>query len=61
MAMENPATIQADGVEAMEFQDRVEQFKASGVPQITINFCAGAVVWAVPEVNLLDKTQRIAA
>jgi glutaredoxin-like protein len=58
MAMENPAMIRAEGVEATEFQAVAEQFNVSGVPQTTINSGAGTVVGAVPEANLLAEIQR---
>jgi len=58
MAMENPAMIRAEGVEATEFPDLASQFHVQGVPQTVINSGAGTVVGAVPEQNLLDAIQR---
>jgi glutaredoxin-like protein len=61
MAMENPAMIRAEGIEAMEFQDLASRFNVSGVPQTTINNGAGMVVGAVPEKSLLMEIQRVIA
>jgi glutaredoxin-like protein len=61
MAMENPAMIRAEGIEATEFQELAESFNVSGVPQTTINSGRGVVVGAVPEAGLLAEIQRIAA
>jgi hypothetical protein len=58
MAMENPAMIRAEGVEAMEFPELSDKFGVSGVPQTTINAGAGTVVGAVPEQNLLAEVIR---
>lgn len=58
MAMENPAMIRAEGVEATEFPDLANQFNVSGVPQTTINAGRGTVVGAVPESQLLDEIKR---
>jgi glutaredoxin-like protein len=57
-AMENPAMIRAEGVEAMEFAELSEQFQVSGVPDTIINSGAGRVVGAVPEGHLLDEIRR---
>lgn len=61
MAMENPAMIRAEGIEAMEFQELAESFNVSGVPQTTINSGMGMLVGAVPEASLLAEIRRIAA
>lgn len=58
IAMENPAMVTAEGVEAMEFPDLADQFGVSGVPQTTINAGAGTVVGAVPETALLAEIQK---
>lgn len=58
MAMENPAMIRAEGVEATEFPDLANRFNVSGVPQTTINAGRGTVVGAVPEGHLLDEIKR---
>lgn len=58
MAMENPAMIRAEGVEAMEFPDLSDKYGVSGVPQTTINDGDGTVVGAVPETNLLAEIRR---
>lgn len=57
MAMESPF-IQAEMIEAMEFQELSHQFNVSGVPQTTINMGAGTAVGAVPEEELLEEIQR---
>ena len=61
MAMENPAMIRAEGVEATEFPALANQFGVSGVPQTTINAGAGTVIGAVPEQNLLAELMRAMA
>jgi len=58
MAMENPAMIRAEGVEATEFPDLANQFNVRGVPQTVINAGSGTVVGAVPEQNLIDEIKR---
>jgi hypothetical protein len=58
MAMENPAMIRAEGVEAMEFPEISDKYGVSGVPQTTINDGAGTIVGAVPEQNLLAEIMR---
>ena len=61
MAMENPAMVRAEGIEAMEFQELAESFNVSGVPQTTINSGRGKLVGAQPEASLLAEIRRIAA
>jgi len=61
MAMENPAMIRAEGVEATEFPELANQFGVSGVPQTTINAGAGTVIGAVPENQLLAEIMRALA
>ena len=61
MAMENPAMVRAEGIEAMEFQELAESFNVSGVPQTTINSGRGMLVGAQPEASLLAELRRIAA
>jgi glutaredoxin-like protein len=58
MAMENPAMIRAEGVEATEFPELANQFNVRGVPQTVINAGMGSVVGAVPEKNLLAEIMR---
>ena len=58
MAMENPAMIRAEGVEATEFPDLANSFNVRGVPQTVINAGSGMVVGAVPEQNLLAEIMR---
>lgn len=58
MAMENPAMIRAEGVEATEFPELANRFHVRGVPQTVINAGSGMVVGAVPELNLLAEIQR---
>jgi hypothetical protein len=58
MAMENPALIRAEGIEAMEFTELSDRYGVSGVPQTTINDGTGTVVGAVPEQNLLAEIMR---
>jgi thioredoxin-related protein len=58
IAMENPAMIRAEGVEATEFPDLANQFKVRGVPQTVINAGSGTVVGSVPEQNLIAEIKR---
>lgn len=58
MAMENPAMIRAEGVEATEFPELANSFNVRGVPQTVINAGSGMVVGAVPEQNLLAEIRR---
>jgi glutaredoxin-like protein len=58
MAMENPAMIRAEGVEATEFPELANQFNVRGVPQTVINAGSGMVVGAVPEGHLLAEIQK---
>ena len=52
--------IEAEMVEAMEFQELSNRHRVSGVPQTTINAGAGTVVGAVPENQLLAEIARVA-
>lgn len=61
MAMENPAMIRAEGVEATEFPELSNRFGVSGVPQTTINAGAGTVIGAVPENRLFSEIRRVLA
>jgi hypothetical protein len=56
--MESPM-IQAEMVEAMEFQNLSSKHNVSGVPQTTLNDGAANVVGAVPESNMLAEIKRI--
>ena len=58
MAMENPAMIRAEGVEATEFPELANQFNVRGVPQTVINAGMGTVIGAVPEKNLLAEIMQ---
>jgi glutaredoxin-like protein len=58
MAMENPAMIRAEGVEAAEFPEMANRFYVRGVPQTVINAGSGMVVGAVPEQHLLAEIQK---
>ncbi len=57
IAVENPAMILAEGVEAMEFQELSSKYMISGVPDTVIN-ASGRVVGAVPEGQLLAELKR---
>jgi hypothetical protein len=56
--MESPM-VQAEMVEATEFQALSSKYNVSGVPQTTINDGAANVVGAVPESNMLEELKRI--
>jgi hypothetical protein len=58
MAMENPALIRAEGIEATEFQELAQKFHVSGVPQTVINSGVEMVVGAVPEQALVCQIVR---
>ncbi len=58
MAMENPALIHAEGIEATEFIELSQKFGVSGVPQTVINSGAEMVVGAVPEQALVSQIVR---
>jgi hypothetical protein len=58
IAMENPAMIRAEGVEATEFPDLANQFNVRGVPQTVINAGGGMVMGAVPEPNLIAEIKH---
>jgi protein-disulfide isomerase len=58
MAMENPAMIRAEGVDATEFPELAQDYYVSGVPQTVINSGAAMVIGAVPEQNLLAQIKR---
>ncbi len=58
MAMENPALIRAEGIEATEFMELSQRFRVSGVPQTVINSGAEMVVGAVPEQALVGQIVR---
>lgn len=50
--------VEAEMIEAMEFNDLANQFNVSGVPHTIINAGLGEVVGAVPESHLLQKIQQ---
>lgn len=57
LALESPM-VQAEGIEAMEFQELAQQFGVSGVPHTTINDGAGEMVGAAPEQMLIAEIKR---
>ena len=57
LALESPM-VQAEGIEAMEFQELAQQFGVSGVPHTTINGDAGEMVGAAPEQMLIAEIKR---
>lgn len=59
MAMENPAMIRAEAVEATEFPELANQFRVQGVPQTVINSGKGIAVGAYPEARMLAEIKRI--
>lgn len=59
IAMENPALVLAEGVEATEFQELSEKYGISSVPDTVINDNAGRVVGAVPEQKMLAEMMRV--
>jgi hypothetical protein len=60
MAMESDM-VQAEMVEAMEFNDLSNRYGVSGVPHTVVNDGKGNVVGAVPETNLMAEIQRAVA
>jgi thioredoxin-related protein len=58
MAIESPL-VEAEMIEAMEFQELANQHQVSGVPQTTINDGAGVVIGAVPEEHLRGEIARV--
>lgn len=60
MAMENPAMVRGEGIEATEFPELSARYNVSGVPQTTINDGHGTVVGAVPEQSMLSEIMRVA-
>ena len=58
IAMENPAMIRAEGVEATEFPDLANQFNVRGVPQTVINAGSGTMIGAVTEQKLIAEIMR---
>ena len=57
MALESDM-VQAEGVEAMEFQELAQENGVSGVPHTTINFGAGEMVGAAPEGMLIAEIKK---
>jgi protein-disulfide isomerase len=53
--------VQAEMIEASEFQALSAKYNVSGVPQTTINDGAATVVGAVPESNMLAELKRMLA
>lgn len=58
MAMENPAMIRAEAVEATEFPELANQFRVQGVPQTVINSGKGTAVGAFPEARMLAEIKN---
>ncbi len=61
MAMEYPALLRAEMVEATEFPELAGKYGVHGVPQTTINDGKANVVGAVPEGELLAEIQHTLA
>lgn len=57
MALESPF-IQAEMIEANEFNDLASKYEVSSVPQITINDGKGVILGAVPETYLIQEIKR---
>ncbi len=53
--------VQAEMIEASEFQALSSRHSVSGVPQTTINDGAANVTGAVPESNIIAEIKRIMA
>jgi len=53
--------VQAEMVEATEFQELSNKYNVSGVPQTTINAGAANIVGAVPESDMLAELKRVVA
>lgn len=60
LAMESDM-VQAEMVEATEFQALSNKYNVSGVPQTTINDGAANITGAVPESNMIAEIKRITA
>jgi glutaredoxin-like protein len=58
MAFESPM-VQAEMVEAMEFQELANRYNVSGVPHTVVNDGAANIIGAVPEQNFLSEIQRV--
>lgn len=57
MALESEM-VQAEGIEAMEFQKLAQENGVGGVPHTTINFGAGEMVGAAPEAMLVEEIKK---
>ncbi len=53
--------VEAEMIEAMEFNELATRFNVSGVPHTIINEGSSEVVGAVPEANLMQKIQEAVA
>ena len=51
--------VQAEMIEATEFQELAAKYHVSGVPNTIINHGAGNVVGSVPEGRLLSELEQI--
>jgi glutaredoxin-like protein len=58
MALENE-NVQAEMVEAMEFNELSSTYGVSGVPHTVINYGKGEVIGAVPEAMLIEEMKRV--
>ncbi len=58
IAMENPAMIHAEAVDAMEFPELSQRFNVQGVPQTVINSGGAIFVGAYPEPRMLEEIKR---
>lgn len=58
IAMENPAMIHAEAVDAMEFPELSQRFNVQGVPQTVINSGGGIFTGAYPEPHMLEEIKR---
>jgi hypothetical protein len=60
MALEG-SMVEAEMVEASEFPELAEKYGVSGVPHTSINFGAGEMVGAAPEMMLVEQIKLVLA
>ena len=53
--------VEAEMVEASEFPELSEQYGVSGVPHTSINFGAGEMIGAAPEMMLVEQIKLVLA
>jgi hypothetical protein len=53
--------VQAEMVEASEFPELSEKYGVSGVPHTSINFGAGEMIGAAPEMMLIEQIKLVLA